>query len=60
MKEKMMIGIIGGLSIIVISFPLYNNYVSPVIRHKEVMNKFEEVDKRLKIRKIRECSQIII
>ena len=48
MKEKMMIGIIGGLSIIAISFPLYNNYVSPAIRHKEVMNKFEEIDKRLK------------
>jgi len=43
-----MISIIGGLSIKAISIPLYNNYVSLVIRHKEIMNKFEEIDKRLK------------
>ena len=32
MKEKMFIGIIGGI-------PIYNYYILPVIRHKEMMEK---------------------
>ena len=47
MKEKMFIGIIGGISI-TISIPIYNYYVLPVIRHKEMMDKMDTFDKRLK------------
>lgn len=48
MKEKMFIGIIGGVSIIVTGIPLYNYYISPFIRHKEIMDKIDGFDKRLK------------
>jgi hypothetical protein len=48
MKEKMFIGIIGGISIIATSVPIYNYYVLPVIRHKEMMDKIDSFDKRLK------------
>jgi hypothetical protein len=46
MKEKLIIGI-GGI-IIVSGIPLYNYYVLPGIRHKEMMNKIDSFDKRLK------------
>jgi len=48
MKEKLFIGIIGGMSIIVTSIPIYNYYILPVIRHKEMMDKIDGFDKRLK------------
>lgn len=48
MKEKMIIGIFGGISIIATSIPLYNYYVLPVIRHKELMDKIDGFDNRLK------------
>jgi hypothetical protein len=48
MKEKMFIGIIGGMSIIATSIPIYNYYILPVIRHKEMMDKIDGFDKRLK------------
>jgi len=48
MKEKMFIGIIGGFSILATSIPVYNYYVLPVIRHKEMMDKIDSFDKRLK------------
>ena len=48
MKEKMFIGIIGGISIIATSIPIYNYYLLPVIRHKEMMDKIDSFDKRLK------------
>ena len=48
MMEKMFIGIIGGISIIATGIPIYNYYVLPVIRHKEMMVKIDGFDKRLK------------
>ena len=48
MMEKMFIGIIGGISIIATGIPIYNYYVLPVIRHKEMMAKIDGFDKRLK------------
>jgi hypothetical protein len=52
MKEKIFIGIIGGISIIATSIPIYNYYILPVIRNKEMLDKIDGFDKRLKIRKI--------
>ena len=48
MKEKMFIGIIGGISILATGIPVYNYYILPVIRHKEMMDKIDSFDKRLK------------
>ena len=48
MKDKIFIGVIGGISIIATSIPLYNYYLLPVIRHKEIMDKIDDFDKRLK------------
>jgi hypothetical protein len=45
MKEKIFISIIGG---IMMSIPIYNYYLLPVIRHKEIINKIENFDERLK------------
>jgi len=39
MKEKMFIGIIGSISIIATGIPIYNYYILPDIRHKEMMEK---------------------
>jgi len=47
MKENMFIDIIGGITIVA-SIPIYNYYVLPVIRHKEMMDKINGFDKRLK------------
>ena len=44
----MFIGIIGSISIIGTSIPMYNYYILPVIRHKEMMDKIDGFDKRLK------------
>jgi hypothetical protein len=48
MKEKFFFGIIGGISIIATSIPIYNYYLLPIIRHKEMMDKIDGFDKRLK------------
>jgi len=48
MKEKMIICIIGGITIIASGIPIYNYYILPVIRHKEMMDKIGGFDKRLK------------
>ena len=55
MKDKFFIGIIGGISIIASSIPIYNYYIIPAIRHKEMMDRHKEMmdkiygfDKRLK------------
>ena len=48
MKDKIFIGIIGGISIIATSIPIYNYYILPIIRHKEMLNKIDDFDKRLK------------
>ena len=48
MKDKLFIGIIGGISIIATSIPIYNYYILPIIRHKEMMDKIDGFDKRLK------------
>ncbi len=48
MMEKMFIGIIGSVSIIATGIPIYNYYILPVIRHKEMMDKIDGFDKRLK------------
>ena len=48
MKEKILFGIIGGFSIVVTSIPIYNFYLLPLIRHKEMMDKIDSFDKRLK------------
>lgn len=47
MKEKMIFGIIGCISIIATSIPICNYYLLPVIRHKEMMDKIDRFDKRL-------------
>ena len=44
----MLIGIFGGISIIATCIPIYNYYLLPVIRHKEMMDKIDSFDKRLK------------
>ena len=51
MKDKMFIGIIGsigGISMACSIQSVYNNYVLPVIRHREVMDKIDGFDNRLK------------
>ena len=48
MKEKLFVGIMGGISIFAASIPIYNYYLLPVIRHKEIMDKIDSFDKRLK------------
>ena len=48
MKEKLFIGIISGISIIATSIPIYNYYFAPIIRHKEMMDKIDNIDIRLK------------
>ena len=51
MKDKMFIGIIGsigGISMACGMQTIYNYYILPVIRHKEVIDKLDGFDKRLK------------
>lgn len=48
MHKKIIIGIIGGISIIVSGIPIYNYYILPTIRHKEMIDKIDGFDKRLK------------
>jgi hypothetical protein len=48
MKEKMVFSIIGGITIVASSISIYNYYLLPVIRHKEMMDKIDSFDKRLK------------
>ncbi len=49
MKDKFFIGIFwGGISIIATGIPIYNYYISPDIRHKEMLDKIDGFDKRLK------------
>jgi hypothetical protein len=48
MKEKMFFVMIGGIAIIASSFPIYNYYLLPVIRHKEILDKIDGFDQRLK------------
>ena len=50
MKDKMFIGIIasiGGISMASGIQTIYNYYVLPVIRHREVIDKIDGFDKRL-------------
>ena len=50
MKDKMFFGIIagiGGISMASGMQTIYNYYILPVIRHKEVMDKIDGFDKRL-------------
>ena len=50
MKDKMFIGIIasiGGISMACGMQTIYNYYVLPVIRHREVIDKIDGFDKRL-------------
>ena len=48
MKEKMFVGMLCGIVISACGIPAYNYYVLPVIRHKEMMDKINGFDKRLK------------
>jgi ABC-type uncharacterized transport system substrate-binding protein len=48
MKDKLFIGIIGSFSIIATSIPIYNYYILPFVRHKEMLDKIDGFDKRLK------------
>lgn len=48
MKEKIFIGILGGISILATSIPIYNYYILHVIRDKEMMDKIDKFDERLK------------
>lgn len=45
MKEKIFIG---GILIFGSCIPIYNYYLLPVIRHKEMIDKIDSFDKRLK------------
>lgn len=51
MKEKMfsnIIDIIGGITIVATSIPIYNYYILPVIRrHKEMMDKIDRFDNKI-------------
>ena len=50
MKDKMLFGIIasiGGISMASGIQTIYNYYVLPVIRHREVIDKIDGFDKRL-------------
>ena len=51
MKDKMFFGIIagiGGISLACGMQTIYNYYILPVIRHKEVIDKLDGFDKRIK------------
>ena len=51
MKDKLFFGIvgtIGGISMASGMQTIYNYYILPVIRHKEVMDKIDGFDNRLK------------
>jgi hypothetical protein len=48
MKERLFINIIGGIAIVATGISIYNYYVLPVIRHKEMIDKIDSFDKRLK------------
>ena len=51
MKDKLFFGIvgtIGGISMASGIQTIYNNYILPVIRHQEVMDKIDGFDTRLK------------
>ena len=51
MKDKMFFGIIagiGGISMASGMQTIYNYYILPVIRHKEVIDKLDGFDKRIK------------
>jgi hypothetical protein len=48
MIEKFFIGIYGGITTLAIGIPLYNYCILPGIRHKEIMDKMDTFDKRLK------------
>lgn len=48
MKDKGLLSIIGGVLLISTSVPIYNYYILPVIRHKELMDKIDGFDERLK------------
>jgi hypothetical protein len=48
MKEKIFIDILGGISIVATSIPIYNYYILPVISDKELMYKIDKFDERLK------------
>ena len=48
MKERLFINIIGGIVVVATGIPIYNYYVLPVIRHKEMTDKIDSIDKRLK------------
>jgi len=43
MKDKIFIGIIGGISIVATGIPIYNYYILPVIRDKEISDKRKEI-----------------
>lgn len=45
MKETMFVGFMGGITILATSIPIYNYYLLPVIRHKEMMDKIDKIDK---------------
>jgi hypothetical protein len=47
MKEKYLFALFGGISVIATSIPIYNYYLLPSIRHKEMMDKIYGFDKRL-------------
>ena len=48
MKDKGLLSIIGGVLLIFTSVPIYNYYILNVIRHKELMDKIDGFDERLK------------
>jgi len=48
MKDKILIGIFGSITIVATGIPILNYYLLPVIRHKEIMDRIDGFDKRLK------------
>ena len=48
MKDKIVVGIISGIPLIAIGVSIYNYYLLPGIRHKELMDKIDSFEERLK------------
>ena len=48
MKEKRVFSIIAGITTLATGIPIYNYYLLPIIRHKEMMDKIDSFDERLK------------
>jgi len=48
MKDNLVVSIASGIVLIAGGFTMYNYYVLPAIRHKELINKMNGFEERLK------------